>query len=162
MNSSFKNICTSDAYQCKTWYILQFFKRPNKCRKCREDKKLFFVAHFHMGIRPCTLTPFDLHLKFCTKWKTLYCYIILEDSRFSSNFREVIVAIILNLFWVVFHGILTQMSSSLYKSFTSDAIKLRNEWKKKEFLNLRAFWFTLSWRNIIVVSSVSIVFALLS
>ena len=26
----------------------------------------------------------------------------LEDSSFGSNFREVIVAIILNLFWVVF------------------------------------------------------------
>ena len=48
----------------------------------------------------------------------------LEDSSFGSNFREVSVAIILNLFWVVFHGILPQMSSNLYKSLTSNAIKL--------------------------------------
>ena len=52
------------------------------------------------------LTPFDLHLTFCTKWKVLQSYINLEDSGFGSNFREVIVAIIFNLFWVVFHGIL--------------------------------------------------------
>ena len=26
-----KKKCTSDAYQCKTWYILQFFKKGNKC-----------------------------------------------------------------------------------------------------------------------------------
>ena len=29
----FNNIFTSDAYQCKTWYILQFFKQRNKCQK---------------------------------------------------------------------------------------------------------------------------------
>ena len=48
----------------------------------------------------------------------------LEDSNFGSNFREVIVVIILNIFWVVFHRILPQMLSNLYKSFASDAIKL--------------------------------------
>ena len=48
----------------------------------------------------------------------------LEDSSFGSNFREVSVAIILNLLWVVFHGILPQMSSNLYKGLTSNVIKL--------------------------------------
>ena len=63
----------------------------------------------------------------------------LEDSNFGSKFREASVAIILNLFWVVFHGILPQMLSNLY--FTSGAIKLS---QKNEFLALRAFQFTLS------------------
>ena len=26
-------IFSSDAYRCKTWYILKFFKRRNKCQK---------------------------------------------------------------------------------------------------------------------------------
>ena len=51
-------------------------------------------------------------------------YITLEDNTFGSNVIEVSVAIILKLLWVVFHGILPQMSSNLYKSFTSNAIKL--------------------------------------
>ena len=75
-------------------------------------------------------------------------YITLEGSSFGSNFREVSVGIILNLFWVVFH------EYSL-KSFTSDTIKLT---QKNEFLTLRAFRFTLSWRYIIVVSFISIAF----
>ena len=86
-------------------------------------------------------------------------YTTLEDSSFGSNFREVSVAIILNLFWVVFHGILRQMLSNLYASFTSDAIKLS---QKNEFLILRAFRFTLSWRYIIVVSFISIAFVSVS
>ena len=80
-------------------------------------------------------------------------WITLEDSSFGSSFKEVSVAIILNLFWVVFHGILPQMLSNLYKSFTSDAVKQKNE-----FLALRAFQCTLSWRYIIVVSFISIAF----
>ena len=91
--------------------------------------------------------------KFCAKWKASQSYITLEDSNFGSNFMEVSVAIIFNLIWGVFHGVLPQMSSNLYKSFTSDAIKLS---PKNEFLALRAFRFTLSWRYIIVVSFISI------
>ena len=59
----------------------------------------------------------------------------------------------MNLLWMVFNGILPQMSSNLYKNFTSDAIKFS---QKNEFLDLRAFRFTLSWRYIIVVSFISI------
>ena len=33
MSSNFNKIFTSDAYQCKTWYILQFLKRRKKCQK---------------------------------------------------------------------------------------------------------------------------------
>ena len=77
-------------------------------------------------------------------------YITLEGSCFGSNFREVSVGIILNLFWAVFH------EYSL-KSFTSDTIKLS---QKNEFLALRAFRFTLSWRYIIVVSFISIAFVI--
>ena len=51
-------------------------------------------------------------------------YITLEDSSFGLNFREVSKAIILNLFWVGFHGIAHRILCSLYKSFTSDVIKL--------------------------------------
>ena len=61
----------------------------------------------------------------------------------------------MNLFWDAFYGILPQMSSNLYKIFTSEAIKLS---QKNEFLTLIAFRFTLSWRYIIVVSFISIVF----
>ena len=121
-----------------------------------KGKKQFFVAHFHKVLRPCPLAFFDLRVKFCTKWKVLQSYRTLEDSSFGYNFREVIVAIILNLFWVVFHGKLPQMSSNLYKSFTGDATKLI---EKNESLALRAFRFTLSWRYIIVVSFISIAFA---
>ena len=46
MSSNFKKISTTDAYQCKTWYILQFFKRRNKYRKLRQNTR-FFIAHFH-------------------------------------------------------------------------------------------------------------------
>ena len=45
--------------------------------------------------------------------------------------------------WVVSHGILLQIWSNLYKSFTSDAIKLSPK-KKNDFLALRAFRFPLS------------------
>ena len=120
-----------------------------------KEKNPFFIAYFHKVFRPCLLTPFDLHPKFCAKWKALWRYKTLEDSSFGSYFREASIAIILNLFWVVFHGILLQMSSNLYKSFTSDTIKLSH---KNEFLALRTFWFTLSWRHIIVVSFISIAF----
>ena len=47
---------------------------------------------------------------------------VLRGSSFGSNFRQVSVAIVLNLFWVIFHGMLPQMLSNLYKSFTSDAL----------------------------------------
>ena len=92
-----------------------------------KEKKSFFVAHFHKVFRPRPLSPFDSRPRFCAKWKVLWSCITLEDSIFGSNFREVTIAIILNLFWVVFHGILLQMSSNLYKSFTSDAIKLNQK-----------------------------------
>ena len=36
MSSNFYKIFTSHAYQCKTWYILQFFEPHNKCRKYRK------------------------------------------------------------------------------------------------------------------------------
>ena len=57
----------------------------------------------------------------------------LEDSSFGSNFREVSVAIILNLLWVVFYGILSQMSPNLCKSITSNAIKLSQIFDSKSF-----------------------------
>ena len=53
--------------------------------------------------------------------------IVLLDSSSGSNFEEVSVAIILYLLLVVFHGILPQMSSNLYKSFIRNAIKLRQK-----------------------------------
>ena len=48
-----------------------------------------------------------------------------------------------------------QMLSNLYKSFTSDVIRLS---QKKKFLALRAIRFTLSWRYIIVISFIDIGF----
>ena len=101
-----------------------------------KNKKPFFVAHFHKVFIPRSLTPFDLRLMFYTKWKTLQSYTPLEDSSLGSLFREVIAAIIFNIFRLVFHRILPQILSNLYESFTSDAIKLS---QKNEFLTLRAF-----------------------
>ena len=102
-----------------------------------KENNSFFVTHFHIVFRPYPLTPFDKHPKFCVKWKVLQSYIILEESSFGSNFRRVRVAIILNLFWVIFHGILPEVLSNLYKSFTSDATKLSpkktNFWLKELF-----------------------------
>ena len=49
-----------------------------------------------------------------------------EDSSLGSHLRDLqfSVAIILDLFWVVFYEILTQMCSSLYKNFTIDAMQV--------------------------------------
>ena len=69
--------------------------------------------------------PSDVHRfmsQVLCQMKGLVEVITLEDS-FGSNFTEVRVAIILNLFWIFFHGILLQMLSNLYKSFSSDVIK---------------------------------------
>ena len=120
-----------------------------------KEKKPFFVGHFHKFLRLHPLTPFDSRPKFCAKWKALQTLPNSWRCSLGSNFREVSVAIILNLFWVVFHGILPHMLSNLYKSFTSDANKVSQE---NEFLALRAFWFTLSWRYIFMLSFCSIAF----
>ena len=58
-----------------------------------KDKEPFFIAHFHKVFRPRPLTPFDLHFKFCTKWKALSSYIILEP---------VLVLILDKLLWQSF------------------------------------------------------------
>ena len=39
MFSNFNKIFTSDAYQCKTWHMLQYLKQHNKYRKSR--KKIY-------------------------------------------------------------------------------------------------------------------------
>ena len=49
----------------------------------------------------------------------------LEDNNFWFSFErpsKCIVAIILDLFWVSFYGICSQMWSSFYKNFTSDTM----------------------------------------
>ena len=96
-------------------------------------EKSVFAAHFHKVFRSRLLAHFDLRREFCAKLKALQSDISLEDSSFGSNFRE---AIILNLCWVVFHGILPQIASNLYKNFTNDAIKLS---KKKKFSGSKSF-----------------------
>ena len=72
------------------------------------------------------------------------------------NFSSGVINVENKEFWAVFHSILPQMLSNLYKRFTSDAIKLG---KKNEFLAQRTFWFTFSLRYKIVVSFISIAFA---
>ena len=47
MSSNFNKIFTSDAYQCKTWHMLQFLKWRNKCRKKKEKKR--FCGPFSSG-----------------------------------------------------------------------------------------------------------------
>ena len=54
-------------------------------------------------------------------------------------------------FWVVFHGILHQIWTNLYKNITTDAIKGNAQ-------HMWGFWFILLWRYIIVVSFISIAF----
>ena len=48
------------------------------------------------------------------------------------NFSSGVINVENKEFWVVFHGILPQMLSNLYKRFTSDAIKLGKK-KKMNF-----------------------------
>ena len=83
-------------------------------------------------------------------------YITLQCISFGT-FHLAVMVIIFKLFWVVFLGIPPQMSSSLYKSFTSDQL---NQAKINEFLALRTFRFTLSWRYITAVSFISIAFVI--
>ena len=47
------------------------------------------------------------------------------------NFSNGVINVENKEFWVVFHGILPQMLSNLYKRFTSDAIKLGKKKKKR-------------------------------
>ena len=70
------------------------------------------------------------------------------------NFSSGVINVENKEFWVVFHGILPQMLSNLYKRFTSDAIKLGKKQKQKEFLAQKTFRFTFS----LVVSFISIAF----
>ena len=126
--------------------------------KIKKKKKTSFVANILKIFRPLPLTPFDLRPKFCIKWKALQSYITLGDRSFGSNFREVSLAIICNLFCVIFHGI-QSIQKLLYKSLSSDAITLS---QKNEFLALRAFQFTLSWRYITMVSSISRAFVVVN
>ena len=133
MRSNFNKIFTSDAYHCKAWYILQFVKLC-KINVENQEKKRFLKPIFinflgHVLWRPSIHAP-----SFEPNERPYRPYICLKDSSLGSSSREVSAAIILNLFWVVFHGILPQMLSNLYQSFTSDAIKLS---KKKNKMN---FW----------------------
>ena len=89
MSSSFNKILP--VMHISTRYILHFLKRPNKCRKFKLKKNIF-VAHFYKVSRPRPLTPFDFRPEFCAKWKA------------SVN-----VAIISNLFCLVFHETLAQI-----------------------------------------------------
>ena len=57
-------------------------------------EKLFFVAHFHKFF---LVTPSHAR-RFAPNEKPYRSYITLEDRSFGFNFREVSVAIILNLF----------------------------------------------------------------
>ena len=48
----------------------------------------------------------------------------MSSNEQAYNFEDVSISTILNLFGVVFYGIILQMTSNLYKSFISDEIKL--------------------------------------
>ena len=54
VSPSFNKTFTSDAYQCKTWHMLQFLQRRNKYGK--EDVS---VTTFYKAFRPRPLTSFD-------------------------------------------------------------------------------------------------------
>ena len=117
-----------------------------------KEKNLFF------------LLPIFIRFLFHALWRpSIYAPSFVPNERpcrdhnswrhsFGSNFTEVRVAIILNLFWIFFHGILLQILSNLYKSFSSDVIK---SGQKNDFLILRTFRFILSWRYLIVRSFIS-------
>ena len=76
-----------------------------------KEKTHFLQPIFVRCLVPHPLMPFDSSPKFCTKLNTSQSCITLKDSSFGSNFRELSIATILNLFWVDFHGILLKMSS---------------------------------------------------
>ena len=87
----FNKIFTSDAYQCKTWHILQFLKWRKKCRKKKKKKENVFVAHFHKAIRPRPLTPFHLPPSFVPNERFIKLHNpgkFLEDSSFDSHFKD--------------------------------------------------------------------------
>ena len=42
MSSNFNKLFANDAYQCKTWHMLRFLKRRNKCQK-KKKKMLFWL-----------------------------------------------------------------------------------------------------------------------
>ena len=48
----------------------------------------------------------------------------MSSNEQAYNFEDVSISTILNLFGVIFYGIILQMTSNLYKSFISDEIKL--------------------------------------
>ena len=74
--------------QCKTWNMLRFLKRRDKCRK----QKKRFLDHFYEAFMSRHLTPFNLRPKFCRKGnKVIKSHILnkfLEDSNFGSNFID--------------------------------------------------------------------------
>ena len=65
----------------------------------------------------------------------MHISVIIHDVFY--NFSSGVINVENKEFWVVFHGILPQMLSNLYKRFTSDAIKLgkkkMNFWLKGLF-----------------------------
>ena len=89
MSSNFNKIFTSDAYSCKTLYILQLFE---------QKKKTVFVAHFHKFFwsRPLINAP-----NFAPNERPYSPYITPEGNSFDSNFREVSVIFISITFVVV-------------------------------------------------------------
>ena len=92
-------------------------------------KKSVVVTHFHKTFTPHSLTPFNVYSKFSIKSKASKSYI--TQVSFLKTAAVVLIletfkcclAIILELFWVVFHEILLQMWLNLYKNFISDAMQ---------------------------------------
>ena len=113
---------------------------------CKEA--LLAAANFHKGFRP---PPGALQFmpKLLCQRKGLIKFHnpgkFPEDSICSSYFRDSVTteAIILDLFSVNFRGLLPQMSSNLYKTFTIDAMQsnashmLRFLMQSEKFLEIK-------------------------
>ena len=88
----------------------------------KKNKKNEKMAQFHKAFRSRSLTPYNLRLGFCTKWKASESYITP-----ISFLQTAVLALILETFKSYrsnyFGSILGGFSWNLYKNFTSDAMQ---------------------------------------
>ena len=120
----------------------------------KESEKVWFSDVFR-GNRKRQWHEMGLWAQILIKFLPVMHISVIHDVFY--NFSSGVINVENKEFWAVFHSILPQMLSNLYKRFTSDAMKLGK--KKNEFLAQRTFWFTFSLRYKIVVSFISIAFA---
>ena len=100
----------------------------------KESEKVWFSDVFR-GHRKRQWHEMGLWAQILIKFLPVMHISVIHDVFY--NFSSGVINVENKEFWVVFHGILPQMLSNLYKRFTSDAIKLgKKKWisGSKDFL----------------------------